>query len=446
MASPVVASVGAVTDSPQVDVPAGVAAGDLILVIIGREWDTTVFPGPSTITVDGFTYATSARVDDEGWTSATFIFYKYATGHDTGVYQVHPDDGTGGHIIAGMSVRITGGPTTGNPFVDTFHSASALSGATATIASFTPGAAESLLLVAGWTDDAPYTVYPGAPWTTHANSDLPSGNLLLASLQQTTAAPTGSLNYAASDDCVLIAATVRQTTTPPEIPHGAAAGSLTFTGSSAGSTSEHGAASGSLTFTGSTSGHHVSAGAGSGMIDYAGSAAGHAPSIEQPHGDADGGYTYDGTATGHTDPHGAASGTVSYAGTASGALDPHGDASGTLTYAGTASGRSDARGDADGTVTYTGAASGHAPTAEVPHGDAAGTYAYVGTATGSTTRHGAAEGAYAYVGSAHGTSTSHRDITLTASPLPTRWATTHLADRWSTAPLPERWRVECLTP
>jgi len=206
---PVVASVGAVTNAPQVDVPSGVAAGNLILVIIGREWDQTVFPGPTTITVDGFTYATSARLDDEGWTSATFIFYKYATGADTGIYQVHPDDGTGGHILACMSVRITGGPTSGNPFVDTFHSASALSGATATVASFTPGAANSLVLMAGWTDDQPFTTYPGAPWTTHANSNLPSGNLLFASWAQTSPTATGALNYAASDDTMMLAATIR---------------------------------------------------------------------------------------------------------------------------------------------------------------------------------------------------------------------------------------------
>lgn len=400
MASPVVASVGAVTDSPQVDVPAGVAAGDLILVIIGREWDTTVFPGPSTITVDGFTYATSARVDDEGWTSATFIFYKYATGHDTGVYQVHPDDGTGGHIIAGMSVRITGGPTTGNPFVDTFHSASALSGATATIASFTPGAAESLLLVAGWTDDAPYTVYPGAPWTTHANSDLPSGNLLLASLQQTTAAPTGSLNYAASDDCVLIAATVRQTTTPPEIPHGAAAGSLTFTGSSAGSTSEHGAAVGSFSFTGSAAGHHVSAGAASGTLAYSGAA------------------------TGHTDPHGDATGSLSYVGTASGSLDPHGNASGALAY--------------------TGSASGHAPAIGIPHGSAAGLVAYAGAASGHITASGSAAGAFAYSGSARGTSAQARDITI-AVDLLNRWSVAQSTSRWEITPALDHWKVQCHT-
>jgi hypothetical protein len=39
-----------------------------------------------------------------------------------------------------------------------------------------------------------------------------------------------------------------------------------------------------------------------------------------------------------------------------------------------------------------------------------------------------------------------RDITLHATSLPTRWATTAAPDRWATEALPERWRATCLEP
>lgn len=206
---PSVASAGPANDTPQMNVPSGVMAGDLIIGVVGREWDAVVTPGPATLTIDGFTYGGVAYLYDEGWTSATFLFYKYATGVDSGIYQVHPDDGTGGHILATAAARITGGPTSGNPFVDGFQQASALSGATATIPSFTPGGDNSLILVAGWADDGPYTTYPGSPWVNNVNSNLSSGNLLIASLRQSSAAATGNLSYASSDDSMLIAATIR---------------------------------------------------------------------------------------------------------------------------------------------------------------------------------------------------------------------------------------------
>jgi hypothetical protein len=79
----------------------------------------------------------------------------------------------------------------------------------------------------------------------------------------------------------------------------------------------------------------------------------------------------------------------------------------------------------------------------VPHGDAAGTYQYAKTAAGNTDVHGAAAGAYVYAGSARGRSSTGRDITVTTTPLPERWATTPLGDRYTTTPLPDRWRVEC---
>jgi hypothetical protein len=206
-------------------------------------------------------------------------------------------------------------------------------------------------------------------------------------------------------------------------PHGSASGSVVHTGSASGHESPHGTATGAAVFAGSASGHTTMNGAATGSYVFAGAAAGHA----QPHGAATGTLTYAGAASGTTDPHGAAAGVFDYDGSASGHTDPAATASGELDYAGTAS--------------------GHAPSIGVPHGDATGGIAYTGTASGHVDRHGAAVGVYRYTGTAHGTGeTTRRDITLTVTPLPTRWATSATTDRWSTEALPERWRATCLEP
>ncbi|WP_243063173.1 LamG domain-containing protein [Humibacter sp. RRB41] len=274
------------------------------------------------------------------------------------------------------------------------------------------------------------------------------------------------------DNTALTAANITTYMNTPVVamPHGAASGTYAYIGSASAHKSSHGAASGTVSFTGSAAGHASMHGAAAGSLSYVGSASGHAPEIEQPHGSASGSYTYEGAAAGSMDPHGSASGTVAYEGTASGELDPHGSASGSIIYTGAASGSvslhgsasgdaayvgaasghaprlDDPHGHGSGSVAYTGTASGHAPTIGMPHGDAVGAFAYVGTAAGHTDLHGAAVGAYAYVGSAHGTSTTGRDITLTATSLPDRWATTPAGARYTTTPLPDRWRVECLEP
>lgn len=206
-------------------------------------------------------------------------------------------------------------------------------------------------------------------------------------------------------------------------PHGSGSGALTYVGAASGHESPHGTATGAAVFAGSASGHTTMNGAATGSYVFAGAAAGHA----QPHGAATGTLTYAGAASGTTDPHGAAAGVFDYDGSASGHTDPAGTASGELDYAGTAS--------------------GHAPSIGIPHGDATGSIAYTGTASGHVDRHGAAVGVYRYAGTAHGTgATTRRDITLTVTPLPTRWATSATTDRWSTEALPERWRATCLEP
>jgi hypothetical protein len=173
-----------------VTVPSGVATGDLILLAIKGESAGNVVGGANTFASTGFTYLDTIEIY-AGYTERMVVFYKYATGADTGTYTI--TDSGAFYDAAGIAVRITGGPTSGTPNVDTIQKL-AQSSPNVTIPSFTPTANGSLLVGFAADDDNGLTITPPAAMTHIAN--VTYGSTMSAdSLTQSTAAATGNLTW-----------------------------------------------------------------------------------------------------------------------------------------------------------------------------------------------------------------------------------------------------------
>ncbi|MEJ0073257.1 MAG: hypothetical protein WDN27_04235 [Candidatus Saccharibacteria bacterium] len=127
----------------------------------------TTAPTSASVTVTGFTLGSFVTYDAGSFYEAVYMFYKYATGSDSGSYTVNDNTVAGASVDEGdiLSARITGGPTSGNPFVDTFQSATNTTATTAVMSSFTPGGDNSLLLALLWVDNSSTATFPGG-WTT----------------------------------------------------------------------------------------------------------------------------------------------------------------------------------------------------------------------------------------------------------------------------------------
>ena len=193
----------------QVPVPAGVTAGSLVVIALGAEWSSTgAQPSISSVNAPGFTVATAsaATTSDGSYVEGTFFLYKYAAQSESGTYAVTLNNVGGGSTTesAAIAYRVTGGPTTGNPFTDTFKSGSGQS-SSASVASFTPGGDSSLLLASVWGEDNPVTTVPAGWHIENKTSDSGWGNMLVASSQQTTAASTGPLTFSGSNADIIIA-------------------------------------------------------------------------------------------------------------------------------------------------------------------------------------------------------------------------------------------------
>jgi len=215
---PYVASTGAPANgsssSLSVPVPAGVVAGDLIIIALGAEWNSTVLPDITSVSVPGFTVAQVAAFQSYAtYTENSFLLYKYAAAADTGTYTVTFNTVGGGPIdvTAGAASIVRGGPTSGNPFTDTFQTSHSVGSTSLTIPSFTPAANNSLLFASIWCDDGiQVSTFPSG-WTKQANATSGNG-IMIATLQQTTAAATGSLTWtmaSGSPDPVGLIGTIR---------------------------------------------------------------------------------------------------------------------------------------------------------------------------------------------------------------------------------------------
>jgi hypothetical protein len=198
-----------------VPVPSGVAIGDLIVLALGAEWNSTTLPDASSLSVPGFTVAQVAAYQSyTNYAETNFLLYKYATAADTGTYTVTYSTVSGGSVdlAAGVASIIRNGPVSGNPFTDTFQYSHAVGSPTVSISSFTPTANNSLLLGSTWWNDttSSSTTYPSG-WAVQAN--IPSSTaIMLSTLQQSTSAATGTLSWGSSTgtpDPVVLIGTIR---------------------------------------------------------------------------------------------------------------------------------------------------------------------------------------------------------------------------------------------
>lgn len=191
------------TGSLPIGVPSGVVSGSLVVVGIATEGTPTIgvpsgfVAGPTAVLADS-QYSTNFTLS---------FFYKYATASDTGTYAfttltgATPSQGSNGYAM-----RITG-PTSGSPFVDTLHTAVETTvGRSVTLPTFTPGAANSLLLGIVQSDNLGAIGVPSG-WTLNGSSSDSDGNETgIVSLGQTTVAATGALAFTSSANSITVVA------------------------------------------------------------------------------------------------------------------------------------------------------------------------------------------------------------------------------------------------
>lgn len=178
---------GAAT-SVAVPVPSGVAANDVILVGLYVETTGTVTP-PA-----GFTEKSSASTTASGEAHTGRVFWKRATGADSGTY-TFSWAATVFHASAAM--RISGCITTGDPIGSPVNTAVNNSGAgttTPAVATLTPDRDNCLVFFFG-------TGFDGGPWTPPSGFTERVDNGFpptFATLTQTTTASTGSVTATCS--------------------------------------------------------------------------------------------------------------------------------------------------------------------------------------------------------------------------------------------------------
>lgn len=202
------------TSTLSVPVPGGVLVGDLIIMGLGAEWNSTTLPTTGSVSVAGFTVAQVAAFQSyTNYSENNFLLYKYATAADMGTYSVTFNTVGGGSVtqVAGFAAIIRGGPTSGNPFSDSFHSSHSVGSTSVSVATFTPSGDNNLIIGSVWCDDTvAVTTYPSG-WTNQANTTSGNG-MMLSTLQQFTGAATGALSWgmaSGSPDPVVLIGTIR---------------------------------------------------------------------------------------------------------------------------------------------------------------------------------------------------------------------------------------------
>jgi len=211
--APIVSSTGAYGSyiatgtTASIPVPPGVVSGSLVVVFIYSKWtNSPTFPGAVT-PATGFFLGGSWPYQDTVYSVYSGIawYYKYATGVDSGTYSfVMGTDslGAAAHYANGYAHIITGGPTSGDPFVDTILFAASSTAVTSIgISTFTPGANNSLLLAgAAWDyDGGSGGAVLGFPtgWGNIAQYDDTTNTVVFGTgyTVQSTATATGALSF-----------------------------------------------------------------------------------------------------------------------------------------------------------------------------------------------------------------------------------------------------------
>ena len=199
MAAPAPAAVGtpAVSTSTTLTpgTPSGSVSGSLLVANITAYWSGSTVPTEASVTPPsgwlvgqdaGSThlfYAAYATPDNVACFEAWYYFY------GTGTFQWSFANVGGGAVAEsyGTIFRVTGGASSGNPFVDTYASQhNGGTGSTLTIGPYTPGAANTLCLAGVLADNSGTWSIP-AGWT--QQSYLAGGSsMVTASVTQTTPA------------------------------------------------------------------------------------------------------------------------------------------------------------------------------------------------------------------------------------------------------------------
>lgn len=204
--APVLASAGSFGhisggNTISVPVPSGVASGSLVVMNVHAMWPTTTAPTAAALSLPsgwsvGPLYTYYETVDNY-WVGL-FFAYKHATAADSGYYTLTLNTVAGVAADSTYSlanaIRITGAPTTGNPFVDGSYGKGLTSSNPIGVASFTPGADNSLIIAMAAAEWG--SINPTGPsgWTKKADSASNSDTEIWATTQSTAAA-TGALSW-----------------------------------------------------------------------------------------------------------------------------------------------------------------------------------------------------------------------------------------------------------
>lgn len=232
MAAPVAAAIGAVGNSGNIPVPSGVANGSKIVARTFVHWNGTAAHTTSEITPPtGFSVGGSrGQAAFGGFYWLDVWWWKDATGSDAGNYSFTVANSG---VATGHALRVTGSTAVGvSPFVDTVRGAGSDASSSASIASFTPGGNDSLLLVGVLSGGT----ISSSGWTTVGTQALnaDSDTVGVLSLTQATAAAlnptfTGSGGYIHVVVATLRGAAGAASATPDSASHAHAATSPTLT-------------------------------------------------------------------------------------------------------------------------------------------------------------------------------------------------------------------------
>lgn len=206
MAPVVAASSGSVYDCRTLPLPSGIAAGNLLVAVVTGWWDAdqASYYNASTANMAaawnapaGWTFGTGRAFTAIGSQMIAFAwYYRYADGSESGDlnFTQNPVNGAGDYSDEyglGGTLRITGGPSSGNPFLETAYNGSTVAPATITLPTLTPAANETLVLAVAHREGAGTLTQPASPpftQTIYTTGGVVGGTQQVSYYAQATAA------------------------------------------------------------------------------------------------------------------------------------------------------------------------------------------------------------------------------------------------------------------
>lgn len=207
MAPAVAASSGSVYDCRALPLPSGIAPGHLLVAVTTGWWAAdqaaayNANPAAGWNPPAGWTFgAGQAFTAVAGQMLGFAWWYRYATGSESGslAFSQNPVGGASDYddlYGLGATLRITGGPTSGNPFLETAYIGQ-LAGDLLTMPTLTPAAGESLILAVAHREGAGTLTQP-AGWTqtVYTTGGVVGGTQQVSWMQQATAAALAGLAW-----------------------------------------------------------------------------------------------------------------------------------------------------------------------------------------------------------------------------------------------------------